>query len=213
MGKKTLFEELNEELEYENGRSPFFYRRAYRRLTSKYLSSPERFIRDERGDSSDLPENQDKNVLRRAPRQGHIFMFEYKNESKNIKVFDPFPLVYVIRFDGRSFTGSNLHYIHPIKRKYVLENLQQGRLTIPYNSLSKYNMGQIKGLLLDVAFDEWMVAANLPIEEFFTIKDGKDEKIAVSDVWKQNNKTFRNMLRGARIYKGYGKNDADFKGN
>jgi hypothetical protein len=78
--------------------------------------------------------------------------------------------------------------------------------------LSKYLISKIDGLLLDVAFDNWSIAANLPIESFVSIKEGEQRVISQNDVWKETNKTFRKMLRGKRIYKGYGKNDSDFKG-
>ena len=214
MGKKTIFEELKEEVEIEEGRSPFFYRRAFRRLVAKYLSNPKKFILDERGDSTDDTENQDENLLKKVPRQGHIYMFEYKPPfRKDVKIFDPFPLVYVIKFDGRSFIGCNLHYIHPIKRKIVLENLKKGKLTLPYNSISKYIISQIDGLLLDIAFDEWTVASNLPIEGFISVTKGEQKDLILEEIWKEKNKTFRNMLRGARIFKGYGQKDQNFKGN
>lgn len=212
MSQKTLFEQLREEVDLESGRSPFFYRRAFRRLTRRYMSRPDLFIRDERIDNSQDEDQRDKNLLRRFPRQGHLFMFEYSSEKDNVSVFDPFPLVYCIKFNGRSFDGCNLHYIHPLKRGIVVENLKRDKLTLPYNSISKYNISQIKGFLLDIAIDEWTTASSLPIEDFVSIKDGKPRQINVADVWKKNNRTFRRMLRGARIYKGYGKNDADFKG-
>ena len=139
-------------------------------------------------------------------------MFEYSSEKDNVSVFDPFPLVFVIKVEGSSFLGCNLHYIHPLKRKIVVENLRRNKLTLPYNSVSKYNISQIKGLLLDVARSEWTSASNLPIEDFVSIKDGKSRSINITDVWKNNNRSFRKMLRGALIYKGYGTNDEDFKG-
>lgn len=214
MAKKTLFEELKEEVEIEDGKSPFFYRRAFRRLTRKYLTNPKKFIFDERADSVEEEEDQDENLLRKVPKQGHIYMFEYQPpDKKDVKIFDPFPLVYVIKFDGRSFIGSNLHYIHPIKRKLVLENLKEGKLTLPYSSISKYTISQINGFLLDIAFSEWTTSANLPIEGFVSIKKGEKKDLLLDDIWKQTNKSFRNMLRGARIYKGYGQKDQDFKGN
>ena len=108
--------------------------------------------------------------------------------------------------------GCNLHYIHPIKRKFVIENLQQGKLTLPWNSISKYIISRIDGLLLDIAFSEWTTVANLPLEGFVSIKDGQENDLILEDIWKQNNKSFRNMLRGSRIYKGYGQNDQNFKG-
>jgi hypothetical protein len=94
----------------------------------------------------------------------------------------------------------------------VLDNLKDGKLTLPYSSISKYIISQIDGLLLDIAFNEWTVAANLPIEGFVSITKGEQKDLMLEDIWKQTNKSFRNMLRGSRIYKSYGQNDQDFKG-
>jgi len=207
----TLFEDLKEEVSIEEGRSPFFYRRAFRRLTKRYASQPDLFVREERKDNSEEEDQRDNNLLRRFPKQGHLFMFEYTSEKDNVSIFDPFPLVYCIKSDGRTFQGCNLHFIHPIKRRIVVENLKNDKLRLPYNSISKYNISQIRGLLLDISIDEWITASNLPIEDFVTIKNGKSLPANVRDVWKKNNRSFRNMLRGARIYKGYGKNDNHFK--
>lgn len=207
----TLFEDLREEVDMEEGRSPFFYRRAFRRLTKRYASQPDLFVREERKDDSEDEDNRDNNLLRRFPRQGHLFMFEYTSEKDNVSVFDPFPLVYCISSDGRTFQGCNLHLIHPLKRNIVVENLKNDKLTLPYNSISKYNISQVRGLFLDIAIEEWTTASTLPIEDFVEIRDGKPRSVNARDVWKKNNRSFRNMLRGARIYKGYGKNDKDFR--
>jgi len=212
MPKNTLFEDLREEVKYEEGRSPFFYRRAFKRLTQKYISRENKLILEERLDSTEDEENQDNNLLRRYPRTGHIYLFEYKTEEKNISVFDPFPLVYVIKFNSKEFTGCNLHLIHPSKRKYVIDNLKNNKITLPYNTISKYIISQVDGLLLDIAFNEWEVASNLPIENLISIKDGKVRDLPLFDVWKEKNKTFRKMLVGTRIYKSYGSKDENFKG-
>ena len=209
MSKPTLFEDLRQEVDVEPGRSPFFYRKAFRRLSKRYAADPQRLIRDEMRDrTSDDP---DDNMIRRFPKQGHLFMFEYSSEKDNISVFDPFPLVFVIKVEGSSFLGCNLHYIHPLKRRIVVENLRRNKLTLPYNSISKYNISQVRGLFLDIAIEEWTTASTLPIEDFVEIRDGKPRSVNARDVWKKNNRSFRDMLRGARIYKGYGKNDKDFR--
>ena len=92
----TLFEDLREEVDMEEGRSPFFYRRAFRRLTKRYASQPDLFVREERKDDSEDEDNRDNNLLRRFPRQGHLFMFEYTSEKDNVSVFDPFPFPFII---------------------------------------------------------------------------------------------------------------------
>lgn len=213
MSNNTIFEDLKEEVGYESGRSPFFYRRAFRRLTQKYLNIPEKFIFDEKIDSKDIDSKQDKNVLRRYPKEGHIFMFEYTTSEKNVRIFDPLPLVYTIKANNKEFIGCNLHMIHPIKRMYVIENLKNGKITLPYNSISKYIISQVNGFVLDIAFDEWEIAANLPIESLISIKNGEKRDLPLDDVWKEKNRSFRKMLKGSRIYRSYGKNDKNFKGN
>lgn len=209
---KTLFEEISEELKLESGRTAFFYRRAYTRLVSKYLSDPTKILREERSDNSEEEESRDKNLLRNTPRAGHLMMFEYKPSSKNIKQFDRNPLVYMISASGDSFTGCNLHYIEPRRRQIVVENLMKGRLMLPLNSINKYSIKQVKSLFLDIAISEWNTVSNLPLEYVTSIENGKETEILISDVWRETNKTFRDMLRGTRIYKGYGKHDSDFRG-
>lgn len=202
----TLFQEINQQMGEEDGKSPFFYRRAFMGLVTSYKNNPRKFIMDEKKDR----EGNDENLLRKVPKIGHLMMFQYESKAKNAKFFDAFPLVYVIEVSGDGFTGCNLHYIHPQKRELVVENLMDDRLNLPYNSVSKYNMTGV-GPLLDIAKNEWANAANLPIEEFVSIKDGKPKRLLNASVWKETNKTFRDMLRGVRRYQGYGKNESDFR--
>lgn len=212
MSKKTLFEEIRDEVELEGaGKSPFFYRRALSRLSEKYVKQPGRFIIDEQKDNSD--KKQDKNLIRRIPKPGHLMLFEYKPKSKKIKYFDKVPLVYVISSSGDYFEGCNLHYIEPVKRQLIIKNLMKDKLTLPYNSIAKYSINQVQGLFLDIAFEEWITAINIPIENFYSLDNGRERSISVNDVWKDTNQSFRNMLTGVRIYKGYGKKDPDFRGN
>lgn len=202
----TLFSDIEEQFSEKDGRSPFFYRRAFRGLVTSYKNNPRKFISDEKKDR----EGADENLLRKIPKMGHLMMFQYETETKNLKIFDEYPLVYVIAIDGRSFTGCNLHYIDPKKREMVVENLMEDRLNLPRNSVSKYSMANV-GPLLDIAKNEWTNASNLPIEEFVSIKDGKKQRLVTNKVWSETNKTFRDMIRGVRRYQGYGKNDSDFR--
>ena len=111
MSKPTLFEDLRQEVDVEPGRSPFFFEKAFRRLSKRYAADPQRLIRDEMRDRTS--DNPDDNMIRRFPKQGHLFMFEYSSEKDNVSVFDPFPLVFVISVDGSSFLGCNLFtFIH-----------------------------------------------------------------------------------------------------
>ena len=73
MASKTLFSQVHEELDVEEGKSPFFYRRAMRRLITRYKQDPSKIILDEKRDTGDA----DENTLRVIPKPGHIMMFDY----------------------------------------------------------------------------------------------------------------------------------------
>ena len=113
MSKPTLFEDLRQEVDVEPGRSPFFYRKAFRRLSKRYAADPQRLIRDEMRDRTS--DNPDDNMIRRFPKQGHLFMFEYSSE-KIMYQYLIHSLVFVISVDG-SFFWIQLHYVHPLKEK------------------------------------------------------------------------------------------------
>ena len=88
----TLFQEINQQMGEEDGKSPFFYRRAFMGLVTSYKNNPRKFIMDEKKDR----EGNDENLLRKTPKIGHLMMFQYETKVKNAKMFDAFPLVYVL---------------------------------------------------------------------------------------------------------------------
>jgi len=209
LASKTLFSQVHEELDMEEGKSPFFYRRAMRRLITRYKQDPSKIILDEKRDTGDA----DENTLRVIPKPGHIMMFDYMPEKdKNVKYFDSFPLVYIVSISGDSFLGSDLRRIDPMRRQKVIDALSDDRLMLPRSTLSKYLIKNVKGFFLDIAHDEWESASLLPLENFVSIKDGKQESVKTTDVWKNTRSSFGKMLRGRRIYKSYGKNDESFRG-
>ena len=73
----TLFSEIDNQFSEKDGRSPFFYRRAFRGLVTAYANNPRKFITDEKKDR----EGVDENLLRRVPKMGHLMMFQYQTES------------------------------------------------------------------------------------------------------------------------------------
>lgn len=204
----TLFSEIHKELREDEGKSPFFYRKALKRLVLNYKTDPQKLISDEGQDK----EQQDKNVLRTVPKSGHLMIFEYDPNPSSQKYIDKYPLAYMISADSKSFTAANLHFIEPDRRSKIIGAMKKGDLLFPYKCVTKYNMNRVKGLFLDIAFKEWDTASFIPIEEFVQYK--KDTLIHVnnSEVWKYTNNNFKKMFKGRRIYQGYGKNDSDFEG-
>lgn len=199
---KTLFEEVQEELKFESGQSGFFYRRALRNIAAKYSSNPSRIIFDETKDAVDK-DHQDKNVIRTFPKPGHLLFFDYQPKSKYSKFTDKFPLAYVMSLEADSFTAANLHSIEPNKRKIILEQLQKNKILFPQQSIAKYSIKQVQGLYLDIATEEWNTAAFLPVENFVSIKGGKETPVNVVDVWKETDRKSKKMFGATRTTKQY----------
>ena len=199
---KTLFEEVQEELKFESGQSGFFYRRALRSIAAKYASNPSRIIFDESRDSVDK-NHQDKNAIRTFPKPGHLLFFDYQPKSKYAKFADKFPCAYVMSLVEGVFTAANLHFIEPNKRKVVIEQLQKNRILFPQQSIAKYSIKQVQGLYLDIATEEWNTAAFLPVENFVSIKGGKERPVNVVDVWKETDRKSKEMFGATRTTKQY----------
>lgn len=199
---KTLFEEVQEELKFESGQSGFFYRRALRSIAAKYASNPSRIIFDETRDSIDKT-HQDKNAIRTFPKPGHLLFFDYQPKSKYAKFADKFPCAYVMSLEGGVFTAANLHFIEPNKRKVVIEQLQKNRILFPQQSIAKYSIKQVQGLYLDIATEEWNTAAFLPVENFVSIKGGKERPVNVVDVWKETDRKSKEMFGATRTTRQY----------
>lgn len=206
---ETLFSEINKEVQEYEGKSSFFYRKALKKIVLNYKTDATKLISDESQDKKE----QDKNVLRTVPKSGHLMIFEYQPSPNSKKYVDKCPIAYMISADSNSFVGANLHYIEPPKRDITLDLLKKGELLFPYSCLTKYNMNQVKGLFLDIAFSEWDTASYIPIEDFFKYEKGKEISVNSSEVWKYTNSNYKKMFKGRRIYQGYGKDDSDFEGN
>lgn len=199
---KTLFEEVQEELKFESGQSGFFYRRALRSIASRYSSDPKRIIFDETKDMIDK-DHQDRNVIRTFPKPGHLLFFDYQPKSRYSKFADKFPCAYVMSLEKGIFTAANLHFIEPNKRKVVIEQLQKNRILFPQESIAKYSIKQVQGLYLDIATEEWNTAAFLPVENFVSIKEGKEKPVNVVDVWKETDRKSKKMFGATRTTKQY----------
>ena len=91
-GYETIFEKITQKTEGEK-KSLIWYRNTVRQEVVRYKKDHKKFHRDERYDSFDAEEEQDENVLRRYAVQGHMYLFEYKAQSKYLPYWDKFPLV------------------------------------------------------------------------------------------------------------------------
>ncbi len=203
-GYKTLFEKITEKTKGE--RKTFsWYRSAVKSEASSYNKNFSKYILNEKSDDVGAVQDQDENELRRYPVQGHLYMFEYKAKMKNLKYYDRFPLVYVLKATGRSeFWGCNLHYMTPKKRILATRKLMEGRIDIPKACLHKYLQSNVEGLMIDLAATEWDTAVLLPTEDFVKPIGTSSIPIPKEDVWQDTKDTFYDKIRGQRLVKGYG---------
>jgi len=203
-GYKTLFERITAKTKGEK-KSFTWYMAAVKSEASKYKKDPTRFPRDERSDGTGKKEEQDENMLRHYVKQGHLYMFEYKAKMKWLPYYDTNPLVYVLRTEGDSFYGANLHYLSPKKRILVVQKLMKGSIDVPKACIHKYINDHVQGFFLDLAAVEWDTAILLPLENF--VKDVQGHKFPYDRqlVWEETNEKYYDKVKGRRIIKGYGK--------
>lgn len=201
---ETIFEKIKNLTEGEE--KPWtWYRREVKKIALSYKKQPQKFIREERSDRSQDEELQDVNELRRYARQGRLFLFEYKAKMKYLPYYDQFPLVYTIAANKDHFIGANLHYLHPKRRVYVIQDLLRGKINVPKKCIHKYITDHVDGFLLDLGSDEWDSAIALPVERFVKERNGQSFPYKSVDVWKETSESYNLKFKAKRIIKGYGK--------
>ena len=202
-GYETIFERVTQKTGGDK-QTLTWYRNAVRQEVVRYRQDNTKFIRDERYDSLDPEDEQDENVLRRFAVQGHMYLFEYKAQSKYLPYWDKFPLVYCIKSDPNEFFGANLHYMTPKKRILAIRDLLNGRINLPKACFHKYLQSNVEGLMIDLAATEWDTAVLLPTEDFVKPMGTSSIPIPKEDVWQDTKDTFYDKIRGQRLVKGYG---------
>jgi len=202
-GYETLFEKITAAT---NGESKTYtwYKNAVRKEVNRFKKSTQKFHRDERYDSLDPDDEQDGNVLRRYAVQGHMYLFEYKAQSKYLPYWDKFPLVYCIKSQPDEFFGANLHYMTPKKRILAIRDLMKGRVNLPKACFHKYLRSNIEGLLLDLASEEWDTSILLPIENFVITRKSSEYNFRKEEVWSDTNEKFYDRIKARRVVRGYG---------
>ena len=202
-GYETIFEKVTQKTGGEK-KSLTWYRNTVREEVVRFKKDHKKFIRDERYDSFDPEDEQDANVLRRYAVQGHMYLFEYKAQSKYLPYWDKFPLVYVIKSDPKEFFGANLHYMTPKKRILAIRDLMNGRINLPKACFHKYLKSNIDGLLLDLSSEEWDTAILLPVEDFVITRKDSEFNFRKEEVWSETNENFYDRIKARRVVRGYG---------
>lgn len=128
---------------------------------------------------------------------GKMFFYFYDPKTKDsLPYYDKFPLVLPLEMYTDGFLGLNLHYIRPKHRIVLLDKLYDTlnnerfdastKMKINYDLLSgasrfkefepcvkRYLGSHIKSRVIEIAPDEWEIAAMLPVEQFVKASSNK----------------------------------------
>ena len=124
--------------------------------------------------------------LNGIPSKGRLNFFFYDPKYKQVlPLYDRFPLVLPLETIPGGFMGLNFHYIRPVQRVSLLNNLQRFAtggmkpstridatydgikgVSITKNMIKKYLYGHVRSSFLRVDFDEAALAVMLPVQQF-----------------------------------------------
>ena len=124
--------------------------------------------------------------LNGIPSKGRLNFFFYDPKYKQVlPLYDRFPLVLPLETIPGGFMGLNFHYIRPVQRINLLNNLQRyasggmksttridasydgiKNVSIARNTIKKYLYGHVRSSFLRVDFDEAALAVMLPVQQF-----------------------------------------------
>ena len=124
--------------------------------------------------------------LNGIPSKGRLNFFFYDPKYKQVlPLYDRFPLVLPLETIPGGFMGLNFHYIRPVQRVNLLNNLQRfatggmkastridatydgiKNVSITRNMIKKYLYGHVRSSFLRVDFDEAALAVMLPVQQF-----------------------------------------------
>jgi len=165
----------NEKFSEMSLRSLNWYKRKIKDVFGTTETDPEKFF-----DKANYPNK---------PIPGNIITFKYNPATKaQLKYYDMFPLVLVIKLIPGGFIGLNFHYLSPGDRADFMSKLEAYqrtsaagviRINITYSMLKlsnklvhykaclrSYKRSQIGNMLYTLTPDEWELALFLPTERF-----------------------------------------------
>lgn len=217
MSRETLFETVAKQTQGKK-KSGTWYRNKVRQLTVSggYNISPTKLMLDERVDMSGPKDKQDENKLVRESGLycGKIYMYDYDPKTKlKLPVYDKFPMTYIIAPAKGGFYGINLHYLkHKVNDNsgnkggrsaflYILK--KKGIAYFPKKFIYHYLIDpqHMNGIFLEIAENEWELAADIPVENFHTNISGIEVSIPKESVWDKFSKGDFEFVSQKRIVK------------
>ena len=130
---------------------------------------------------------------------GYMYAFSYDPKwKKKLPYYDRFPVIFIFSIDKTGFKGLNLHYLQPVLRARLLQELysvemktknsHKRKLQLSWEvikAFSQFPLAQpcvkqylyphVRSKLIHVPYEEWPLVAFLPIADF--------EKKTQNEVW------------------------------
>jgi hypothetical protein len=119
---------------------------------------------------------------------GSLVVFSYSPKLKDtLPYWDKYPLTFVIKYYKDGFLGMNLHYIPPVARRKVIQEILRAplistktgdKLMLPVQAIARgfptawkkcfkrYLRDHMQTSFINIPEEEWLVATLLPIAEF-----------------------------------------------
>lgn len=164
----------------------------------KWLASQAKKIRI---NSKEFILSQDERKYRNQSQLGIGYMYAFSYDpkwKKKLPYYDRFPVIFIFNIDKTGFLGLNLHYLQPVLRARLLQELYSVETRTRNNNrrklqlswevikafsqfplakpcVKRYLYPHIRSKLIQVPYEEWPLVAFLPIADF--------EKKSQNEVW------------------------------
>lgn len=148
--------------------------------------------------------SQDTNRYRNKTQIGIGYMYAFSYDPKwkaKLPYYDRFPVIFIFNIDKSHFMGLNMHYLQPVLRARLLQELysveRNGKTTakrklqlsweiikgfsqfpLAKPCVKKYLYNHVRSKLIQIPYQEWPIVAFLPIADF--------AKKSQTEVWKDS---------------------------
>jgi len=113
------------------------------------------------------------------PKPGEMITFQYDpKHKKTLPFYDMYPLIIFLEPAEGGFYGANLHYLPPVSRQKLFEELNHNRVSmaavkakLENNPMTKYCLkrylsAHLRSKMRSVPKKDWEIAIFLPFEKF-----------------------------------------------
>ena len=150
-----------------------------------------------------LQQHIDQGNTTARPNYGMMNLFSYRPETaEKLPYYDLFPLTIPVVKHRDGFTGINFHYLSVPLRVKLLDILveafaddDKGKLDMTWRSIAnlrsvrpivrRYKAQKVKSLFLKLTTEDMLIAALLPVQQFYTGAYNSRRAVRANDVYRE----------------------------